>query len=221
MSPDKLFDYLDGKLPERERAELEQRLISDGQLQRELAMARQIHRAMPDSREVFLPSDEAPSPHRGAVLGRRVAVAFALLVLLNVFIGIVSIIGFHKNPNDLGAKEAAVRKQLTESMQKAAAAALPTPSLDVDEVKITVAAGQTDSAARKIITAAEKCRGSGTKGLPDENGLLVFVEIPSQQVEAFLEGLDRVGKVPSASRREVAKTEKVIIQVRILEHPKP
>jgi len=35
--PDKLFDYLDGKLSTRERAELEQRLTSDQQLQRELA----------------------------------------------------------------------------------------------------------------------------------------------------------------------------------------
>src|SRR5437588_51648 len=46
MSPDKLFDYLDGKLSTRERAELEQRLTSDQQLQRELAVARRIHASM-------------------------------------------------------------------------------------------------------------------------------------------------------------------------------
>src|SRR5205823_9348172 len=55
MNPDKLFDYLDGRLPAAERAELEEQLISDRQLQRELAIARQIYAGMGgDSREVFL-----------------------------------------------------------------------------------------------------------------------------------------------------------------------
>src|SRR6266481_4749238 len=39
MNPDKLFDYLEGRLPASERAALEKRLISDKQLQRELAVA--------------------------------------------------------------------------------------------------------------------------------------------------------------------------------------
>ena len=46
MNPDKLFDYLDGRLPGAERAALEQQLISDKQLQRELALAREIHAGM-------------------------------------------------------------------------------------------------------------------------------------------------------------------------------
>ena len=55
MNPDKLFDYLEGKLPAAERVALEQRLISDKQLQRELAVARQIHSGMRgDSKEVLL-----------------------------------------------------------------------------------------------------------------------------------------------------------------------
>ncbi|PYL85433.1 MAG: hypothetical protein DMF17_08570 [Verrucomicrobia bacterium] len=59
MSPDKLFDYLDGKLSTRERAELEQRLTSDQQLQSELAVARRIHASMRgDSREVLLPAQK-------------------------------------------------------------------------------------------------------------------------------------------------------------------
>jgi anti-sigma factor RsiW len=45
MNPDKLFDYLDGRLPAPERAALEKQLISDRQLQRELAVARQIQTA--------------------------------------------------------------------------------------------------------------------------------------------------------------------------------
>src|ERR1700730_13339829 len=76
MNPDKLFDYLDGKLPARERAELEQRLTSDQQLQRELAVARQIHASMRgDSREVLLPA-EVDVSERGRKMARRVGIGF-------------------------------------------------------------------------------------------------------------------------------------------------
>jgi hypothetical protein len=43
MNPDKPFDYLEGRLSPKERAALEERLMSDKQLQREFAVARQIH----------------------------------------------------------------------------------------------------------------------------------------------------------------------------------
>src|ERR1039457_3694252 len=42
MNPDKLFDYLDGKLSAQERAALEEKLTTDPLLQRELAIAREI-----------------------------------------------------------------------------------------------------------------------------------------------------------------------------------
>ena len=40
MNPDKLFDYLEGRLSPTERAALEEKLMSDKQLQREFARAR-------------------------------------------------------------------------------------------------------------------------------------------------------------------------------------
>src|SRR4029453_922124 len=46
MNPDKLFDYLDGKLPAEERAALEERFMSEPELRNELAVARQIHAQM-------------------------------------------------------------------------------------------------------------------------------------------------------------------------------
>ena len=46
MNPDKLFDYLEGRLSPVERAALEQRLVSDTHLQRELAVAREIFVAL-------------------------------------------------------------------------------------------------------------------------------------------------------------------------------
>src|SRR5438552_13011624 len=56
MNPDKLFDYLEGRLSATERTALEEQLISDKQLQRELAVALRIHAGMRgDSREVLLP----------------------------------------------------------------------------------------------------------------------------------------------------------------------
>src|SRR4029077_800122 len=53
MNPDKLFDYLEGKLSPSERAELEERLMSDPQVRRELTVARKIHSDMRDSREIL------------------------------------------------------------------------------------------------------------------------------------------------------------------------
>ena len=37
MNPDKLFDYLDGRLPPDERADMDQRFMSDPDARRELA----------------------------------------------------------------------------------------------------------------------------------------------------------------------------------------
>ncbi len=48
MNPDKLFDYLDGKLPPNERTELEERFMSDPQARKELAIAREVHSNMPE-----------------------------------------------------------------------------------------------------------------------------------------------------------------------------
>src|SRR4051812_2717092 len=72
MNPDKLFDYLDGKLSASERADFEARVISDEQLQRELAVARRIHSGMQgsDSREVIIP--DLATEQRGRKLALRV-----------------------------------------------------------------------------------------------------------------------------------------------------
>src|SRR5690242_12277415 len=87
MNPDRLFDYLDGRLSPSERADLEARLATDPELQRELAVARQIHLGM---RDTFDPVESARAA-RGAMLARRIAVVFAVLVFLNVIFGIYAI----------------------------------------------------------------------------------------------------------------------------------
>src|SRR5207237_1060143 len=47
MNPDKLFDYLDGKLPDHERQALEERLMSNARARREFDVVRRIHASMP------------------------------------------------------------------------------------------------------------------------------------------------------------------------------
>src|SRR5207248_11532400 len=90
MDADRRVDDLEGKVAPGERVELEERLMSDPQLRRELAVARQIHTNMGNSREV-LGVAEPTLEERGAVLGRRIAIAFSVLVFANVVFGIYAI----------------------------------------------------------------------------------------------------------------------------------
>ena len=82
MSPEKLFDYLEGKFSDDERAAFEEQLATNPQLQRELAIAREMHRRARGSREVVGDQDpDIPLPAKG--LGRKVITAFAgYLVIL-------------------------------------------------------------------------------------------------------------------------------------------
>ena len=132
MNPDRLFDYLDGKLSPSERAELEEQLVSDPDVQRELNVARQIHRSMRDSREILGSLEENSTTNRGAVLGRRIAVAFAVLVFANVLFGIYAIF-FMEKKRQSGSSRDRNRQELQQALLKSAAATLPTPSLDVDD----------------------------------------------------------------------------------------
>src|ERR1044072_9959283 len=136
MNPDKLFDYLEGRLPATERAALEERLMSDKQLQRELTMARRIHAGMRgDSREVLLPS-EPDVTEQGRKLGLRVGVAFMVLMAVNVGIGLWLIARHQtKNPNR-ALLEKQMHKQISDSLQKAAAATLTPEPFGVSEITV-------------------------------------------------------------------------------------
>ena len=219
MSPDKLFDYLDDRLPDVERAELEARLSTDEHLQRELKIARKIHSGMQESREI-LTADDATAK-RGAVLARRLAIVFSVLVFLNVFVGVAFIIGFNKKPRDFGPREAAIRKQLAESMEKAAVAVLPTPTFDIGEIKLTVPPKRGDATANEIVATAKKLGGSATKGLADANGILVFAEVPEKQTHLLRMKIAQLGSVPAESRIEPGLNGKTMIQLRIVENAKP
>jgi len=214
MNPDKLFDYLEGKLSPSERAEMEERLMSDSQLQRELGIARQIHANMRDSREIL--GVAGPTlEERGAVLGRRIAIAFAVLVFANVAFGIYAI-AFMKKKESARRSTEQNRTELAESLARSATVALPTPSLDVDEIKFTAPVAEQDKLANKVIAAAKEVGGSGTKGLADQQGVLLFAEVPTARLNDFRDSMKKLGATVPASPAEPGAGEKAILQVRIV-----
>jgi hypothetical protein len=185
MNPDKFFDYLDGRLAPSERAALEERLMSDKQLQREFAVARQIHSGMRgDSREVVLPAPP-DVPEQGRKMAIRIGVAFMVLILVNVGIGLYFIFWHEsKNPNR-PLLEAQMREQISKSIGRAAALT-PAPNvLGVTEITISAATGKMDSVANEVVTIAGRLGGSATKGLQDSNRLTVLVDVLSNREQEF------------------------------------
>jgi hypothetical protein len=180
MNPDKLFDYLEGRLSASERATLEERLISDKQLQRELAVARQIHAGMHgDSREVLL-SSQPDVTEQSRRMALRVGVAFIILMAVNVGFGLWLIVRHEtKNPNR-ALLENQMRQQIAKSLEHAAATLTPAP-LGVTEITVAAGAGKLDTVANEVVTIASRLGGSATKGLQDGGRISILVDIPSNR----------------------------------------
>ena len=227
MNPDKLFDYLEGRLSPKERAALEQQLMSDEQLQREFAVARQIHAGMRgDSREVVLPAPP-DVPEQGRQMAIRIGVAFMVLMFVNVGIGLWFIFRHEtQNPNR-ALLEAQAREQIRKSLQQAAATALtPSPSLGVSEITISAAQGRLDIVANEVVALAGKLGGSATKGLPDEHRIGLLVDIPSNRESEFRAAIGSVvaeKPIPATTGQETpgpttpATAEKKSFVVQIVE----
>ena len=214
MNPDKLFDYLDGKLSPNERAELEERFMSDPEARRELTIARQIHASMGDSHEVVGVADATSTSERGAVLARRIMIAFMVLVIVNVTFGIYAIF-FMKNKQRARQRTEQNRSELAQSLSNAAATALPTPTLGIEEITLNSPATEQTTLADKIIAVANKSGGSATKGLTNENGILIFAEIPTARLNEFRDALKKLGATVPVSATDPNAGEKTILQVRI------
>jgi hypothetical protein len=227
MNPDKLFDYLEGRLPASERAALEERLISDKQLQRELAVARQIHAGMPgDSREVLLPS-EPDVTEQGRKMALRVGVAFIILMAVNVGFGLWLIVRHEtRNPNR-ALLETQMREQIAKSLEHAAATLTPAP-LGVSEITVPAAAGKLDAVADRVVTIASRLGGSATKGLQDRDRLSVLADVPSNREQEFRAAIASISEESSgasafakatADKTTPATTEKKSFVVKIVERP--
>ena len=221
MNPDKLFDYLEGRLPAAERAALEQQLISDKQLQRELAVARQIHAGMRgDSREVLLPP-RSDVTERGRKMALRVGTAFIVLMAVNVGIGLWLIARHEtKNPNR-PLLEKQMRNQIASSLEHAAASFTPAP-LGVGEIMVSAATGKLERVADEVVTIAIRFGGSAAKGLADQGRLSVLVDLPSTREPEFRAAiLSIMGEAPPRSATPAttaaAETEKKSFIVQIVE----
>ena len=222
MNPDKLFDYLDGRLSPAERAALEKQLASDQQLQHELAIARRIHAGMEgDSREVTLPRETNISA-RGRKLALRVGAAFIILMGVNVGVGLWLIARHEtKNPNR-ALLETQMRQQVTKALEHAATTLTPAP-LGVSQITVPTASGRLNAVANEIVTIAGQLGGSATKGLPDKNRVSVLVDLPGNHESEFratlgaIAGGAPISPVPSPAETVASGSEKKSFVVEIIE----
>lgn len=193
MTPEKFFDYLEGKLPDPERERLERALIADPELQKQFVAARQIHRSMER------PAGESAATTRAGSRGRQLAAVFAVLVAMNVGLGLFYIFYANKPSTEtVQAREETLRRQVQSSLQKTAAANFSSPTLGLEPVRITVPREKQEEVAQQIIAAASQAGGSGTKALPNDNGLSVLVLVPASAEAAFRQKLTALGG-PTAS----------------------
>lgn len=185
MNPDKLFDYLEGRLSPKERAALEEQLMSDKQLQREFAVARQIHAGMRgDSQEVVIPAPPDVS-EKGRTMAIRLGVAFMVLMFVNVGIGLYFIFWHEsKNPNR-PLLEAQMRDQIAKSIEHAAALTPSPNALGVTEIKIPAGTGKLDATANEVVAIVSKLGGSATKGIPDAGRLSILADLPANRESEF------------------------------------
>jgi len=218
MNPDKLFNYLDGKLSAAEREKLEDELIRDPELQRQFGMARKIHERMSgEAREVVL-DEPPPGAARSRQIMRRVMIVFLALIFVNTIVGVV-VIGLLENKR----RQARVatdhnRSDMAVALQKAAEGALPPPTL-VDEIKIAVSARELDAMVEKISAAAKQVNGSAAKNLSNENGTLIFAEIPVDRVAQFQDALAKLGAVVPPSSSQAPGSGNAILQIRLTPRP--
>ncbi|PYL32412.1 MAG: hypothetical protein DMF38_15180 [Verrucomicrobia bacterium] len=220
MNPDKLFDYLEDRLPAAERAALEERLMLDKQLQRELAVARQIHAGMRgDSREVLLAA-RPDVTEQGRKMALRVGAAFIVLMAVNVAIGLWLIARHEtKNPNR-ALLEKQMRDQIANSLEHAAATFTPA-LLGVDEITVPAPTGKLEIVADQVVTIASRFGGSAAKGLPDQGRLSVLVDVPSNREAEFRAAVSSIAGTSTPTSKTPATTaataEKKSFVVQIVE----
>jgi hypothetical protein len=218
MSPERLFDYLEGKFRADESAAFEKQLAADPQLQRELAIAREMHRRSGGSREVLVDDPEIPLPAKP--LGRRLLIAFAALVLLNVLVGIAFIIGKKNGTGEIRAREAATRQQLEASLQKTAETSLPLPTIG-DEIRLPAPVTERERVADNVIQLAQQSGGSAAKAPQDDKSIIVVVDVPSTRADEFRRTLVPLASADYSPKPEPSPSadKRTILQVRIADPP--
>jgi hypothetical protein len=216
MSPEKLFDYLEGKFSEDERAAFEEQLAADPQLQRELAIAREMHRRSRGSREVLGEQEDPEIPAPAKPMGRWLITAFAALVLVNVLVGIAFIIGRKNGTGELRAREEETRRQLASSLQRSAETTLPLPTIG-DEIQLPAVTSERERIANNVVLLAQQAGGSAAKAPADDKGITIVVDLPSTRADEFRRALAPIAPPDYSPRPEPSPSadKRTILQVRI------
>src|SRR4029434_10490254 len=184
MTPEKFFDYLEGKMPPAERERLERALISDPELQRQFVAARQVERG------IERPAGETAATARAGSRGRQLAAAFAVLVAMNVALGLFYIFRANQPSAEVRkAQEEKIYQQVHGSLEKAAAAAFTPPSLGREQIVLVVPRDKQDTVAQSVVEAATKAGGSGSKDLPNAEGVKLLVLVPASAEAQFRQTL--------------------------------
>jgi hypothetical protein len=219
MNPDKLFDYLDGRLPDWERAQLEENLASDPQLQRELAVARRIHSGIRgDSREVLV-QDDAAANARGRKMALRIGTAFIILMGVNVAAGLWFIARHEAGNPNRKLLENQMREQVTRSLEQASHTALTPPPLGVNEITVPAAPGQLDRVADQVVFTAQRLGGAATKELPEAKQVGVLVDLPANREGEFRAAISAMtggvptSPVPDATGTSASDKKSFIVQI--------
>ena len=175
--------------------------MSDKQLQREFAVARQIHAGMRgDSREVVLPAPP-DVPEQGRKMAIRIGVAFMVLMFVNVGIGLYFIFWHEsKNPNR-PLLEAQMREQIVKSIERAATLTPAPNALGVTEITIPAETGKLDSVADRVVAIVFRLGGSATKGVPDAGRLSILVDLPTNRESEFRSAVASIGRATRRGRR--------------------
>jgi hypothetical protein len=217
MTPEKFFDYLEGKLPPVERERLERALISDPELQQQFVAARQIHRSL------GRPADESAATTRAGSRGRQLAAAFAVLVAMNVAFGLFYIFRSNQPSAEVRkAQEEKIYQQVHGSLEKAAAATFTPPSLGREQIVMVVPREKQDAVAQSVVEAATKAGGSGSKDLPNDKGVKVLVLIPASAETQFRQTLSALGAplpASAATPRTTSPNEPIDLEI-VLSSPR-
>src|SRR5947207_5328234 len=160
--------------------------MSDKQLQREFAVARQIHAGMRgESREIVLPAPPEIPQQGGRKMAIRIGVAFMVLMFVNVGIGLWFIFWHEsKNPNR-PLLEAQMREQIAKSIERAAPLTPAPNALGVTEITIPAEKGKLDAIADKVVALVSEVGGSATKGVPDAGRLSILIDLPAGRESEF------------------------------------
>ncbi|MEP6808837.1 MAG: hypothetical protein ABI992_01215 [Chthoniobacterales bacterium] len=217
MNPDKLFDYLDGKLAPAERTQLEEKLMADPQLRQQFNIAREIHRGGGVSREVVLPEQS----ERGGRLGRQIAAAAVVLVFANVIGGLVFISIKTKRANNIVRNEVAVRRQVNASVGAAAQNAMPINTFVPADIKLAAPRAEWDKVAQRIFAVATALGGSAQAAPPEGSGLTVLADIPTSREAEFRVAVAAPAPPISPLPPAVSPEKRTIVQVRIAETAAP